>query len=44
MSFSFSIFDDDGNGTIDYRELIMGLETFKDTAFKEKLQGKPLIG
>lgn len=37
-----SIFDDDGNGTIDYRELIMGLETFRDTHFKEKLQGKQL--
>ena len=34
-----SIFDDDNNGTVDYKELIMGLEIFKENSIEEKLKG-----
>ena len=34
-----SIFDDDGNGEVDYKELIMGIEMFKTSTIDEKLKG-----
>jgi len=34
----FYVFDDDGNGEIDYKELIMGLEIFRDTTYEEKIR------
>lgn len=34
----FYIFDDDGNGTVDYKELIMGIEMFKSTSVEDKLK------
>jgi hypothetical protein len=37
-----SIFDDDNSGTVDYKELIIGLETFKENSMDEKLKGKKL--
>ena len=33
-----SIFDDDGNGAVDYKELLMGLEIFKDNSIEEKIK------
>lgn len=33
-----SIFDDDNSGTVDYKELIIGLETFKESSMDEKLK------
>lgn len=33
-----SIFDDDNSGTVEYRELIMGLEIFKEGSFEDKLK------
>lgn len=35
-----SIFDDDNSGTVDYKELIIGLEMFKENSIDEKLKGK----
>jgi len=34
------VLDEDSSGDIDYRELITGLEYFKDTSVDEKLKGK----
>jgi len=34
----FYVLDDDNSGDIDYRELITGLEYFKDNTFEEKLK------
>lgn len=34
----FYIFDEDNSGTVDYKELIMGLEIFKDNSIEEKLK------
>lgn len=34
-----SVLDEDSSGDIDYRELITGLEYFKDSSFEEKLKG-----
>jgi Ca2+-binding EF-hand superfamily protein len=34
----FYIFDDDSSGTVDYKELIVGLETFKENSMDEKLK------
>lgn len=39
MSNNVSVLDDDNSGDIDYRELITGLEYFKDNSFEEKLKG-----
>jgi len=36
--FSQSIFDDDGSLTVDYKELIIGLEMFKDNSIDDKLK------
>lgn len=36
-----SIFDDDNSGTVDYKELIIGLEMFKENSIDEKLKGIP---
>jgi len=33
-----SIFDDDGSLTVDYKELIIGLEMFKDNSIDDKLK------
>eukprot|EP00744_Colponema_vietnamica_P003515 GILI01005379.1.p1 GENE.GILI01005379.1~~GILI01005379.1.p1 ORF type:complete len:524 (-),score=74.53 GILI01005379.1:304-1875(-) len=33
----FWLFDDDGNGTVDYKELMVGLEFFQDNSMEEKL-------
>ena len=33
-----SIFDYDGNGTIDFKELIMGLEIFKNDSIENKVK------
>ena len=41
--FSISIFDEDNSNTVDYKELIIGLETFKDNTIDEKLKGKLLF-
>ena len=37
-----SIFDDDGNGELDFKEIILGLEVFRDNTFEEKLKSKLL--
>lgn len=34
----FWIFDEDGSGTIDMKEVMVGLEMFRETSFKEKLE------
>jgi hypothetical protein len=34
-----SIFDENKSGTVDYKELIMGLEIFKEKCIEEKLKG-----
>ena len=39
----FSKFDDDNNGTVDYKELIMGLEIFKENSIEDKLKGNYLL-
>ena len=41
--FINSVLDEDSSGDIDYRELITGLEYFKDTSVDEKLKGKGII-
>lgn len=33
-----SVFDDNGDGTVDYRELILGLESFKDSSIDDKIR------
>jgi Ca2+-binding EF-hand superfamily protein len=38
--FIISIFDEDGGGTVDYKELIMGLEIFKHNSIDDKLKSK----
>lgn len=32
------MFDEDGDGTVDYKELIVGLEAFKDSTIDEKIK------
>jgi len=34
-----SIFDEDNSGTVDYKELIMGLEIFNENSIEKKLKG-----
>ena len=36
----FYVFDEDSNGTVDYKELIIGLEIFKEDSIEEKIKGK----
>ena len=38
MFFFISIFDDDGNGVVDYKELLMGIEIFKDNSIDNKIE------
>lgn len=38
----FYVFDEDSNGTVDYKELIIGLEIFKEDSIEEKIKGKIL--
>ena len=38
-----SVLDEDNSGDIDYRELITGLEYFKDSSFEDKLKGKAIF-
>lgn len=38
----FYVFDEDSNGTVDYKELIIGLEIFKEDSIEEKIKGKVL--
>jgi Ca2+-binding EF-hand superfamily protein len=33
-----SVFDEDGSGRVDYKELIVGLEVLKDDTLEEKLK------
>lgn len=39
----YSVLDEDSSGDIDYRELITGLEYFKDSSVDEKLKGKEIF-
>ena len=40
MKYTYiSIFDEDASGKIDYKELIIGLEVFKDSTIDEKMKG-----
>ncbi|CAD8047041.1 unnamed protein product [Paramecium sonneborni] len=34
----FYVFDEDSNGTVDYKELIIGLEIFKEDSIEEKIK------
>lgn len=34
----FYVFDEDQSGTVDYKELIVGLEVLKDDSIEEKLK------
>lgn len=34
----FYVFDEDSSGTVDYKELIVGLEVLKDDTIEEKLK------
>ena len=43
IDFINSVLDEDSSGDIDYRELITGLEYFKDTSVDDKLKGKEII-
>lgn len=36
----FYIFDEDNSQTVDYKELIIGLETFKENDMEDKLKGQ----
>lgn len=36
------MFDEDGSGTVDYKELIVGLEVLKEDTIEDKLKGSPL--
>ena len=36
----FWLFDEDGSGDIEYKELAFGLEMFRDSNFDQKLKGK----
>ena len=36
----FWIFDDDGNGEVDHKELAVGLEMLKENTFEDKLDSK----
>lgn len=38
-----SIFDDDNSGTVDYKELIIGLEMFKENSIDDKLKSMIII-
>jgi Ca2+-binding EF-hand superfamily protein len=35
----FYIFDEDSSGTVDYKELIIGLEVFKEDSIEDKMKG-----
>lgn len=37
----FWIFDEDGSGDIEYKELAFGLEMFRDSNIEQKLKGLP---
>lgn len=37
----FYIFDVDLSGTVDYKELIIGLELFKEDSIEDKMKGNP---
>lgn len=39
----FYIFDVDSNGSVDYKELIMGLELFKEDSIEDKMKGNKII-
>ena len=39
----FWIFDDDGNGEVDHKELAVGLEMLKENTFADKLDSKPQL-
>lgn len=39
----FYVFDEDSSGTVDYKELIVGLEVLKDDTIEEKLKSNLLI-
>lgn len=39
----FYIFDEDSSGTVDYKELIIGLEVFKESTIEEKMKGNIYI-
>jgi len=31
------VFDDDGNGCIDFKEILMGIEIFKNNSIEDKI-------
>jgi Ca2+-binding EF-hand superfamily protein len=35
----FWVFDEDGSGDIEYKELAFGLEMFRDSSFENKIKG-----
>lgn len=35
----FYVLDEDSSGTVDYKELIIGLEVFKEDSIEEKIKG-----
>lgn len=35
----FYVLDEDCSGTVDYKELIIGLEVFKEDSIEEKIKG-----
>jgi hypothetical protein len=37
------VFDEDGSGRVDYKELIVGLEVLKDDTLEEKLKGTRIV-
>ena len=39
----FYVFDEDSSGTVDYKELIVGLEVLKDDTIDEKLKSNLFI-
>jgi hypothetical protein len=43
LNCDFSIFDEDCSGSVDYKELIIGLEIFKSSSIEEKLKGTAYI-
>jgi Ca2+-binding EF-hand superfamily protein len=36
----FWVFDEDGSGDIEYKELAFGLEMFRESSFDNKIKGK----
>ena len=39
----FWIFDDDGNGEVDHKELAVGLEMLKENTFSDKLDSMKIV-